>query len=90
MSPQDAENFSQEYYESGESRHHERDEESILPWLDESEIVAREYDEEDPWFNEAYIEAVCALAEKEYQEILREKAEHPKGTASEEEEVHPF
>ena len=47
MSAQDAGNCSQEYCELDE-----REEKSILPWLDESEITAREYGEDDPWINE--------------------------------------
>jgi hypothetical protein len=31
---------------------YEQDNESNLPWLDEAEIVTREYSEDDPWINE--------------------------------------
>jgi hypothetical protein len=47
MSPLYAENRSQEYYESAEPP-----EESNLPWLDESDIIAHEYDSDDPWIDE--------------------------------------
>ena len=47
MSAQDAENHSNDHYESGE-----RAEESIPPWLDEAEIIAREYRDDDPWIDE--------------------------------------
>jgi hypothetical protein len=30
----------------------EQEEESNLPWLDEAEIIAHEYDEEVPWVEE--------------------------------------
>ena len=52
MSPLCAGNRSQEYCESAERERLEPPEESILPWLDEAEITAHEYSDDDPWINE--------------------------------------
>ena len=47
------------------------------------QAIERKREEDD-------LEAQCAFALKQFEEMQRDRAEHPEGTSSEEEEVYPF